>query len=222
MACDEFLYEKACGSEPQHIVLRLYSFKPRAVTIGFSQPMCSDRSIQRTIESYQDVSRRITGGGLVIHGADLPYTCIVHTSFGERLKTVSDSYAFFHGIVQDAFSRCNLRCELHSTEQSSFRGSGRCFASPVKSDLMYNGKKIAGAAQKRKKGWILHQGSIAMDLFSREHQIDQTRFVKELVLSIQDFFSLPVCENNLSSQDIREIDDLMHSKYMSREWILRR
>ncbi len=37
-----------------------------------------------------------------------------------------------------------------------------CFAKPTKYDVMRGGKKIAGAAQRRKKNGFLHQGSISL------------------------------------------------------------
>ncbi len=42
------------------------------------------------------------------------------------------------------------------------RGYGRqlCFANPVRADVMVNGQKVAGAAQRRTRGGLLHEGSI--------------------------------------------------------------
>ncbi|MFN2477371.1 MAG: hypothetical protein ABR526_13640, partial [Chthoniobacterales bacterium] len=41
--------------------------------------------------------------------------------------------------------------------------SDACFANPVESDVMANGRKIAGAAQRRTRAGLLHQGSIQLE-----------------------------------------------------------
>jgi lipoate-protein ligase A len=39
-------------------------------------------------------------------------------------------------------------------------GDGYCFANPVYADVLVNGSKVAGAAQRRTRWGLLHQGSI--------------------------------------------------------------
>jgi lipoate-protein ligase A len=39
-------------------------------------------------------------------------------------------------------------------------GQEQCFIAPVRNDLLANGRKIAGGAQRRTKRGLLHQGSI--------------------------------------------------------------
>ena len=46
------------------------------------------------------------------------------------------------------------------TEANEPKLSEACFANPVASDVMENGRKIAGAAQRKTRGGLLHQGSI--------------------------------------------------------------
>jgi lipoate-protein ligase A len=36
----------------------------------------------------------------------------------------------------------------------------QCFANPVHADVLVNGRKVAGAAQRRTRAGLLHQGSI--------------------------------------------------------------
>lgn len=222
MACDEYLFTTVCKSFPEDLIVRLYAFDPEAMTIGFSQPIRTDPALHRSILKRQDVTRRMTGGGLVFHTNDVPYTCIVQETFDERLATVADSYIFFHTIIQSAFSNCNIECELYAPKRPSFRGTGRCFTSPVTSDLMYEDEKIAGAAQKRTKGWVLHQGSIDLHALIQSKKIDRGEFLQEFVSSFSRFFNVPVYESELLPDEVRIIERLMRTKYMSQEWVLRR
>lgn len=222
MACDEYVFTTVCKRCPEDLIVRLYAFNPEAMTIGFSQLIRRDQSLQQSIMAHHDVTRRITGGGRVIHDDDVPYTCIFHESFDARLTTVSDSYVSFHTIMQSALSNYDIACELYAIPRSSFHGTGRCFTNPVTSDLMYENKKIAGAAQKRTKGWVLHQGSIEVQTLIKAKKIDRIGFIKEVVSSFSRFFDVPVYDEDLSPDEIRFIERLMRTKYMSREWILRR
>src|SRR5437667_12195247 len=52
-----------------------------------------------------------------------------------------------------------------------------CFANPVRADVLVDGRKVAGAAQRRTRSGLLHQGSIQrVDLGAEFAQ----RFAKEL------------------------------------------
>jgi len=56
-----------------------------------------------------------------------------------------------------------------------------CFQSPVPGDIVANGRKLAGAAQRRSKWGLLHQGAIAVKLSAQQlgkgfHQVLSVEF----------------------------------------------
>ncbi len=72
MARDEFLLERAgkAGGAP---VLRLYSFCPPAISIGFHQDPAAVLDLGRLRGSGIDLVRRITGGRALLHDGELTY-----------------------------------------------------------------------------------------------------------------------------------------------------
>ena len=72
--------------------------------------------------------------------------------------TAVESYRQLHEWIRDAFFRRGVSCELAS--QGDPAGPGQCFIGWEKYDLVRAGKKIGGAAQRRKRLGLLIQGSI--------------------------------------------------------------
>ena len=159
MAADEALLELApCP------VLRVYSWEHPCVSFGY-------------FESYQAVRklcpntpliRRWTGGGTVQHGCDLTYSLVVpQCALSKCLAQVRQSYRLLHELVLQVLQQtaAHRAVALQPLAQGSLRQvaeSNVCFANPVCNDIIEQatGKKLAGAAQKRTRTGLLHQGSI--------------------------------------------------------------
>jgi len=224
MACDEALFEEAMGGDPLQARIRFYSFRPHAMTLGVCQPLRSDEKVFKSISTHPDATRRITGGGLVEHDHDVPYTIIMHTSFHPLLATVPLSYGLFHEIIQSAFKRMDITCDLYVHNEARCIGVDKCFVNPVNNDLMHCDSKIAGAAQKRKHGWILHQGSIDFAVAGKatrsEHKRDQ--FIQTFIDCAKNMLGAGFYDYGVDEKMTTQINELMRHKYQNPEWILRR
>ena len=154
MALDEaLLLGAASRGRP---LLRFYAWDRPAVTIGYVQSFTAAPAIGYTI------SRRTTGGGVVFHDHDLTHTAVIPA--GHWLTTVPplESYAFINDAVRQGLAGCRGDAELAQQEipKSIDRLRMVCFTTPTRYDVMLGGQKIAGAAQRRTREGILHQGSI--------------------------------------------------------------
>lgn len=152
MAVDEVLLESA----PQlgQPLLRLYAWAEPAATFGYSQKYAEVAHATR----LRPLVRRPTGGGLVPHDADWTYSLVfppAHSWYG--LKAV-ESYRRLHEWLRAAFARVAVATELSPAEVSD--APGQCFVGSAKFDLLWRGRKIAGAAQRRTRAGLLIQGSI--------------------------------------------------------------
>jgi lipoate-protein ligase A len=102
--------------------------------------------------------RRTTGGGLVPHDADWTYSLIFPPQhFWHRLKA-AESYQRLHEWIGRAFARLQVAAILAPASRKEI--PGQCFAGAEKSDLLWQGRKIAGAAQRRARTGLLIQGSV--------------------------------------------------------------
>ncbi len=162
--------DPACG--PQHMAydeavallavlptLRVYSWERPEFTIGYATRW------QEALLATGDhpTTRRITGGGIVAHGWDITFALMLPSTTPAAILPASLLYSKIHAVVQDALGEeFGIATNLVSGEKRS--PSNECFRAPVSSDLIYDGKKILGGAQRRLRQGILYQGSLRVDL----------------------------------------------------------
>jgi lipoate-protein ligase A len=152
MALDEALLESA----PQRArpVLRFYSWTEPAATFGYSQKYAQAAALT----PLRPLVRRTTGGGVVPHDADWTYSLIFPAQhYWHRLRA-AESYQRLHEWIAAAFARLDVPATLAAASQKEI--PGHCFAGPEKADLLWRGRKIAGAAQRRSRAGLLIQGSV--------------------------------------------------------------
>jgi len=115
-----------------------------------------------------DFSKRPTGGGVLFHVWDFAFSCLVPKHHEGFCPDVMDSYKYINSNIAEALSEYLVEkgtgFSLLPEEIDSQHPLCKhfCFAKPTKYDLMYGGKKLAGAAQRRKANGYLHQGSISL------------------------------------------------------------
>ena len=156
MAIDEALLEAA--KVPS---IRFYQWETSALSFGYFGKFVDvvDYAPER------DLVRRWTGGGIVFHGEDLTYSIVVPASDPIFAESSMSLYEKIHRALADALAERGQRATVAAIGD---RGAGvsdigyneHCFANPVRADVMLNGRKIAGAAQRRTRAGLLHQGSI--------------------------------------------------------------
>ena len=152
MALDEALLEAAARTGQP--VLRFYGWTEEAATFGYSQRFAE---VER-LTPLRPLVRRATGGGLVPHDADWTYSLIFPPQhYWHALKAV-ESYRRMHEWLRAAFARLQTVTELSPCRVEE--SPGQCFVGAERFDLLWQGRKIAGAAQRRNRDGLLIQGSV--------------------------------------------------------------
>ena len=152
MAVDEWLLENAVVP-----LLRVYQWDRDWASVGYFGKISEAR---QAISQVQWV-RRWTGGGMVDHRADWTYTLVIPQ--GQKVAAVrgGESYHWIHSALAEA-----LRSEgvaAHLSDGHGETGAAFCFENPVSHDLIgVDGRKLAGAGQRRTRHGLLHQGSAAI------------------------------------------------------------
>ena len=154
MALDEALLELAPNTN--HPVLRFYGWTQAAASFGYFQKISE---IERATH-LRPLVRRPTGGGLVPHETDWTYSVIVPTNHAWYELRASESYERMHRWIQAVFTTLGVATDLAPDCRKELRG--QCFAGYEKSDVLWLGRKIAGAAQRRTKAALLIQGSVQL------------------------------------------------------------
>ena len=153
--------------------MRFYSWSPPALSLGYFQrfaevPAASEAPV---------VVRRITGGGAIHHANELTFS--IATSLGNPLfqGPVTRSYARIHELVCAALSKLGCEAALRGdgTLLSDAKATGMCFHHSTALDIAWAGRKGVGSAQRRRKGRVLHHGSIKLGTTTLEGDIATVR-----------------------------------------------
>jgi lipoate-protein ligase A len=152
MALDEALLEAM--PRLQQTVLRFYGWTEPAATFGYFQKF----SNVEQATPLRPLIRRPTGGGIVPHDADWTYSAVFPPGHEWHSLKAEESYRRIHDWLRLAFAELKIETELAPCCKKSL--PGQCFAGHEKFDLLWRGKKIAGAAQRRNKLGLLIQGSV--------------------------------------------------------------
>lgn len=148
MAWDEALL---CSTETP--VLRVYQWAAPAVSYGYFQKWSEVAAMVRDLPHV----RRWTGGGIVHHGQDWTYSLMVPREDPFFQTRVKESYHRIHQILAHTLVQSGCAATLSVTPA---RSGKECFQAPVAFDVMLDNRKIAGAAQRRGRHGLLHQGSL--------------------------------------------------------------
>jgi lipoate-protein ligase A len=146
MGLDEAVLESvSSGLQPP--TLRLYGWKPKAISLGYFQGAKEELDIEACSDHGVDIVRRITGGGAVFHDSELTYSIVIPESHSLAYPSILDSYSLLCMGIIEGLASIGVR--------SSF--------API-NDIVHEGKKISGNAQTRKKHCILQHGTILIDV----------------------------------------------------------
>lgn len=162
MALDDALLRAvADGSSPP--VLRLYRWQPATLTLGYAQSAVDGVDVGACGAAGIDVVRRPTGGRAVFHDREVTYAVIAPVGglFG---GSIAGSYQVIAGVLREALCRFGLPAELVPGKPRGQVGRAVCFTAPAQHELLIDGCKVAGCAQKRRGNAFLQHGSIPLDL----------------------------------------------------------
>lgn len=156
MAVDQVLLETA-GDRGRPLV-RFYQWDRPAHSIGCFQ----NRTAAPPGTAFV---RRPTGGGVVDHRGDFTYTVVLPARHGICRLDREASYGRINGAVIAALGALAVDARLTEQEIPDHvdRRSMVCFTHPTRYDVVVAGGKVAGAAQRRCREGILHQGSILLE-----------------------------------------------------------
>ena len=165
MAVDEALL---CCFNPAHSrpVLRLYGWSPPTFSIGRFQQAGEVLDLEKCAAAGVPVVQRMTGGGAIYHTEELTYSLVCAPHHIPDATSVPDSFRlltrfllrFYRQLGLDACHAADyFPAGALSRERNSF-----CYAGKEDYDIVINGKKIGGNAQRRLRRVIFQHGSIPL------------------------------------------------------------
>jgi lipoate-protein ligase A len=217
MSIDEALLEMVMTP-----TIRFYGWRSPALSFGYFGKFCDVASHA----AERDLVRRWTGGGIVFHGDDLTYSIVIPARTSVFRESSGWIYEKIHGALVKALIQMGQSASVVPTgrkdpaphsETTKLVGAGiidvsySCFANPVRADVMINGRKIAGAAQRRTRRGLLQQGSIQG--FPVKTDLAQ-KFAQAL--------SANCTESEVDEQILKRAQELSRQKYGTDSWLRKR
>jgi lipoyl(octanoyl) transferase len=165
MAADRYLLNRA--AENGTVSLRIYSWNPPAISLGCMENAAATLDKDALSRSRVEWISRPTGGRAVLHWNDVTYSCVFPEKADVFGGTISESYAVISRCLMASLALAGIPCESHASA-AEYAETKReiklpCFLSPNRSEIMVQGKKLAGSAKKRTPYGVLQHGSIPLD-----------------------------------------------------------
>lgn len=159
MAVDELLL--GWSAEQGGCCWRFYGWAEPTLSLGYFQES-ADRRRHPASRDCPAV-RRLTGGGAIVHDAELTYSLVLpggHPLAARRGRL----YQTVHTGLIAALADLGVRATLFT--QSDYRQRDEepflCFQRRAPGDVLVGRTKIAGSAQRRRRGAVLQHGSVLL------------------------------------------------------------
>ena len=250
MAIDEaILIAYSRGDIPP--TLRIYGWRPPAFSLGYFQDPKMVLNIDKCNKEKIPFVRRVTGGGIIFHDQELTYSLVCSKDDISGCDSIKDSFRTISSFLINAYKKLGLKPEFASEQNSCFSESNVterqdffCFASKEKYDILIQGKKLGGNAQRRRRDVVFQHGSIPLKFnvetvipFLKERpqnlknnicflsgvlgrEIEFVQLKNILKISFEETFSTNLQEENLTFKEEELFRELREEKYYSSEWNL--
>lgn len=141
-------------------VFRIFSFKPKCVSLGYSQDLLDIISPETITKEGWHMVKRPTGGGLVFHQeSDISFSIVaMRDAFGVKTRP-QQIYQLIAPSITHFFSKMGISAQVVAGVRVNNKIS-YCFDFPANYEITHENRKLFGYAQKHVKDKVLVQGTI--------------------------------------------------------------
>jgi len=248
MAKDEAILRMySCQKIP---TLRIYGWNAPWVSLGYNQKAEDVLNMPIGVPFV----RRITGGAAILHDQEITYSISCSRNDLDLSNSVKESYRVICSFLKFFYLELGLKAEfaveafrknkdlISSRESFSFdKQENFCFSAWQKLDLLVNGKKIGGNAQRYTRNAIFQQGSIPQEIDflkirkiikKSDNSFKTAGCLNYFLEKITDFsflehrlkdafrktFDINLVEKGLTVQEKNICKDLFNNKYINNSW----
>lgn len=230
MAVDEVLLD--WSAETGGCALRFYRWSEPTLSLGYFQRY-EDRD-RHAASRRCAVVRRASGGGAILHDAELTYSMVVPLShpLASRRRSLYDAV---HLTLVDVIGRFDVAAALcHPAGQPSQETQPfLCFQRRAEGDVLVGNVKVAGSAQRRNQGAVLQHGSVLLNRSSAAPELEGIETFTPRAVNERDFLCLWVDglaerlglvwqTHPLQESELAKAAALVRDKYGSEGWIRHR
>ena len=208
-------------------VLRFYTWKPAAISLGYHQREYPPSWQALTWQGQPlDIVRRPTGGRAVLHQGDLTYAIVTSLPPGKRLEVYKQICQF----LITGWRSLGVDLE-YGTASKEYIEHQNCFATATGSDLVTTaGNKVIGSAQLRRGKTVLQHGSAILNTDRNLYQQVFDAPLKQTLLEVispSNVRAIGYCDGDLAAKIINSLlkaattifkIDLVEQSLSTTEW----
>ncbi len=227
MAADEVLLESAATDGVAS--LRFYQWTTPTLSLGYFQP----QAVREELPGLAALPwvRRPSGGAAILHHHELTYAL----ALPPQLAASRESWICrFHRLIARRLNAGGLAAELVPCGDERLLGPVLCFWHHTPGDLVCNGHKLAGSAQRKLRGAVLQHGSILLrhsphlpqllgidDLAGRP-LLEPAAWAEQLAAAWAEHLQLPLQPGEWTPAERQRLQQLREGKYAQTWWNARR
>jgi lipoate-protein ligase A len=168
MSVDQALLESV--DQTQVPVLRFYQWSAPTLSLGYFQKLADRDHHVASLDA--ECLRRSTGGGAILHHHDLTYSLALPSqpsASGARMEL----YRGAHEALISALAEISIRASVFRNDRRCPGNDDAflCFQRRSDEDLIVNGYKVLGSAQRRSRRAILQHGSLLLKASSHAPEL---------------------------------------------------
>jgi lipoate-protein ligase A len=241
MAVDEALLN-CFDPERSRPVLRFYAWAPPAFSVGRFQRPDDALHAERCAAAGIPVVRRLTGGGCIYHGNELTYSLVCAARHLDGNDGIKASYRRLCAFLHGAYRKLGLASAYAVDALHVRTGLGErtplCYAGREEYDILVDGRKLGGNAQRRSRGVIFQHGSIplaptlpeaapflraaagrwSVSLLEAGAVVGAGQLKEYLADSFREHLAVSLEQDALSGEERQAAGRLLASKYLRDSW----
>jgi len=153
MAADEVLLASAANGQAS---LRFYGWREATLSLGYFQPAA--RRLEDPLLRDLPFVRRPSGGDALVHHHELTYCLAVPAQQGQQ----TDLWLAMHEVIAAALAEFGIDARPPVPVGGDSFSGFLCFDHFTPRDLMVNGAKVVGSAQRRQRDAVMQHGGILL------------------------------------------------------------
>lgn len=233
MAIDQAILEStAATGQP---TLRFYQWAPATLSLGYFQKL-SDRE-RHSASTNCPIIRRASGGGAIVHDHELTYSLCIATE-GSIAKANADLYDIVHLAIQSGLAEQGVSVELYEAAagekvKASPTDPFLCFERRAVGDIVCDGAKVGGSAQRRLKNALIQHGSllISRSQFAPELpglketsgvEVDTDLLIDKVAKRLESALEFEFSISKVSSAEAERAEKIIEEKFAAETWTARR
>jgi lipoate-protein ligase A len=227
MAADETLLEAAASGTAS---FRLYGWSQPTLSLGYFESSAPTRVYPRLGELAW--VRRSSGGAALVHHLEVTYALALPAESPWQ-KRGESWLRRMHTILTDALACLGVLARPCGDQEEKKLGEILCFLHHTPGDLLIDGSKIVGSAQRKLRGALMQHGSILLAASPSTPQLPGIRELAGVNLSAESLRA-PVIDQLVKEtgweliryewtpKEIERIVELAAGKYSQPSWNCKR